>query len=137
MQISVNQGQFENDIIPDRRTAGQVADRSIGRVLSCNGARATIGTIIPRAGTATPEAWTIGRMISINLGRSRIVGMVYAEGGRTYFQTGMADNPVHIEVELLGEVLEAEGGRTYFQTGITTYPPVGAIAHRIRALDLA
>lgn len=137
MQISVNQGQFENDIIPDRRTAGQVADRSIGRVLSCNGARATIGTIIPRAGTATPEAWTIGRMISINLGRSRIVGMVYEIKAVREFWDELADNPVHIEVELLGEVLETEGGRTTFQTGITTYPPVGAIAHRIRAHDLA
>ncbi len=137
MQLAVNKGPFETDIVPERRDIAQVADRSIGRVLACNGARATIGTTLPRSGTPGPDTWTIGRMISINLGRSRIVGIVYEIRAVRENWDEQADNAVHIDVELLGEVLDNEGGRPYFQNGITTYPAIGAIAHRIRAGDLA
>lgn len=137
MQLAANKSQFDDDISPDRRDAGQVADRSIGRVLSCNGARATIGTLLPRSGAPGPDAWTIGRLISISLGQSRVVGVVYQV--RTVEQSWdeQAANAVHIEVELLGEVIEGTNGRSRFQSGITTYPSAGALAHRIRAGDLA
>lgn len=137
MQLAVNQGRFEADTMPDRRDPNQVVDRAIGRVLSCTGARATIATFMPRAGAPATDAWAVGKMISINLGRSRIVGMVYEIRAVNGVWDEKEDNPVHILVELLGEVLPTADGREGFQTGITTYPPVGAIAHRIRTTDLA
>lgn len=137
MQLAVNQGGFESDLTPDRRDPGQAPDRALGHVLACNGSRATIGTTFAEGGRSTQEAWAVGRMISINRGRSRIVGIVYEVKAVEQSWRERGDNEVHIEVELVGEVLEAADGRQRFQSGITSYPPVGAVAHRIRAGDLA
>jgi len=76
-------------------------------------------------------------MISINLGRTRIVGLVYEMSAVNAVWDEGADNAIHVQVELLGEVTEGADGRTSFQSGISTYPPIGAVAHRIRAGDLA
>ncbi|RDJ23234.1 DUF87 domain-containing protein [Bosea caraganae] len=137
MQLAVNKSGFENDLSPDRRDLGQGPDRALGHVLACNGARATIGATLEQGSRIPQEAWTVGRMISINLGHSRIVGIVYQIKAVEQSWDDRGANDVHVEVELVGEVLEGGDGRQRFQSGITTYPPVGAVAHRIRAGDLA
>lgn len=137
MQLAVNKSGFENDLSPDRRDPLQTPDRTLGRVLACNGGRATVGATLDQGGRIPQEAWAVGRMISINVGRSRVVGIVYQVKAVDDSWNERSDNIVHVEVELAGEVLEGEDGRERFQSGITNYPPVGALAHRIRAGDLA
>jgi len=137
MQLAVKTGAFEADAAPDRREAGQQPDRALGRVVSCQGSRATILGAVSGNGLIGPDSWTIGRMISINLGNSRIVGLVYELRSVRPAWEEAGDNAIQIEVELLGEVIENADGSARFQSGISSYPPIGAIAHRIRAGDLA
>lgn len=137
VQPAVNVGTATGDAMPERRDRNQDAGRSLGRVVSCDGSRATIASAVAGAGRLGPESWTVGRMISINLGATRIVGLVYEINAADGLWNEAADNVIHINVELLGEVTEGEDGRSHFQSGISTYPPIGTIAHRIRAGDLA
>ena len=137
MQLAVKSGTFETDVTRDRRDTSQDPDRSLGRVVSCDGSRATIASTVAGMARLGPDSWTVGRMISINLGRTRIVGLVYEMSAVNALWDEGADNAIHVQVELLGEVSENADGRTSFQSGISTYPPIGAVAHRIRAGDLA
>jgi DNA helicase HerA-like ATPase len=137
VQLAVKSGTFETDLTRDRRDTAQDPDRSLGRVVSCDGSRATIASTVAGIARLGPESWTVGRMISINLGRTRIVGLVYEMSAVNAVWDEGADNAIHVQVELLGEVTEGADGRTSFQSGISTYPPIGAVAHRIRAGDLA
>ncbi len=136
MQLAVKSGNFEHDLVPDRRDAGQMAERALGRVISCDGSRATIASAVSGASRLGPDSWTIGKMISINLGHARLVGLVYRIQAVKSDWQEQGDNAIHIDVELLGEVVEQDG-RPHFQSGISTYPPIGTIAHRIRSGDLA
>jgi hypothetical protein len=137
VQLAVKSGTFETDLTRDRRDTAQEPDRSLGRVVSCDGSRATIASTVTGIARLGSESWTVGRMISINLGRTRIVGLVYEMSAVNAVWDEGADNAIHVQVELLGEVTESADGRTSFQSGISTYPPIGAVAHRIRAGDLA
>lgn len=128
---------FETEVTRDRRDHAQEPDRSLGRVVSCDGSRATIASTVAGMARLGPESWTVGRMISINLGRTRIVGLVYEMSAVNAVWDEGADNAIHVQVELLGEVIERADGGTSFQSGISTYPPIGAVAHRIRSGDLA
>ncbi len=137
MQLAVKSGAFENEIQADRRDPGQGTERVLGRVVSCDGSRAVIASAASSGGRLGPDAWTIGRMVSINLGATRVVALVYevASVGAVWNEAG--ENPIHVKVELLGEVSESEGEPARFRSGISVYPPVGAMAHRIRTGDLA
>lgn len=137
MQLAVKTGLFENEITSDRRDLSQDAERSLGRVVSCDGSRATIASTVSGMARLGPESWAVGRMISINLGQTRIVGLVYEMRAVNPVWDEAADNIIHVQIELLGEVTESAEGRARFQSGISTYPPIGAIAHRIRTGDLA
>jgi DNA helicase HerA-like ATPase len=120
----------------ERRDGMRPGNRMLGRVVACNGSRATIAAVAEDGGTDLTELWSVGRLISISVGRNRVVALAYS------MQTGSKnwgegdDNEFLIEVELLGEVHVSEGGREVFSTGISCYPYLGAIAHRIRAADL-
>ena len=59
----------------ERRDGAQPDSRVLGRVVQCDGARATLSASIDDSGAAT-GTWTVGRMISINLGVIRTVGMI-------------------------------------------------------------
>lgn len=137
MQLAVKTGQFETDIANDRRDSGQPLERVIGRVIGCDGARATILSAVSTASWLAADAWAIGKLISINLGHSRIVALVYKVHAVETAWTDEAENAIRVEVEFLGEVLDGGDAPARFQSGITGYPPIGAIAHRIRAVDLA
>ncbi|MGO4402701.1 ATP-binding protein [Bosea sp. RAF48] len=136
MQLPLNNAAFHTDITPDRRNAGQPPERALGRVIACDGSRATILSAVSTGNWQASDAWAIGRMVSINLGQSRIVALVYKLHAVEPAWTD-GENPIQVEVEFLGEVLEKSDGSMRFQSGITGYPPIGAVAHRIRAGDLA
>ena len=62
----------------ERRDETQSDVRLLGHVIRCGGARATLAAeVSPDDGMATMDQWVVGRMISINLGATRTVGLVY------------------------------------------------------------
>ena len=120
----------------DRRDDQNPGNRFLGRVVACSGSRATIAAVAEAGGTELAELWSVGRLISISVGRNRVVALVYSmnTGSRSWGEG--EDNFFQIETELLGEVRVDEDGREQFSTGISRYPYLGAIAHRIRSSDL-
>lgn len=122
----------------ERRDAGQDERRILGNVVQCDGARAVISAYADAGEEATAGRWTVGRMISINLGATRTVGLVYAidKSDRAWNLEGQ--NAIEVSVELVGEVRDGlePGAKPVFDRGITNYPHIGALAHRIRSRDL-
>lgn len=120
----------------DRRDRMHPGYRMLGRVVACNGSRATIAAVAEEGSTDLTELWSVGRLISISVGANRVVALAYSmqTGSRDWGEE--ADNYFLIEVELLGEVHKGLSGQDEFSTGISRYPYLGAVAHRIRAADL-
>lgn len=117
----------------ERRDRAQPNERLLGRVVQCDGARATLHAFVDD-GAANP-IWTVGRLISVNLGTIRTVGLVYDIAAHQGAWDASSPNAITIRLELIGEVTD-RNGRAVFNRGITAYPHIGAIAHRIRARDL-
>ncbi|TGV79082.1 DUF87 domain-containing protein, partial [Mesorhizobium sp. M00.F.Ca.ET.149.01.1.1] len=122
----------------ERRNAQQNDKRILGNVVQCDGARATISAHAEDTEGAVTGLWTVGKMISINLGSTRTVGLVYAIGKSDRAWNHEGQNPIEVSVELVGEVRDGAepGSKPVFDRGITTYPHIGAVAHRIRSRDL-
>ena len=121
----------------ERRNGTQSDSRVLGHVIHCDGAHATLTAFACDQQAQVLGQWTVGRMISINLGSIRTVGLVYSIETAAQGWEAEGANPINVRVELVGEVRDTEGGRPVFDRGITNYPHIGAIAHRIRARDLA
>jgi len=120
----------------DRRDVLAPGNRFLGRVVACSGSRATIAAVAEAGGTDLTELWSVGRLISITVGRNRVVALVYSMNTGTHAWGEGEDNYFKIETELLGEVRVDEDGTEQFSTGISRYPYLGAVAHRIRSADL-
>ncbi len=120
----------------DRRIDEQPAKRILGTVIAVNGARATIATKAHNPEQLAIDAWGIGKLISISLGASRIVGMVYEMKVESGVFESDGETTLIIQAELVGEVFETEDKRLMFRRGIANYPWLGAPAHRIRSSDL-
>ncbi|WP_174552532.1 ATP-binding protein [Sinorhizobium glycinis] len=112
-------------------------NRFLGRVVACNGSRATIAAVAERGETSLSELWSVGRLISISVGTNRVVALVCSMQTAAEEWSEETNNTFRIEVELMGEVFMGPDGREEFSAGISRYPYLGAIAHRIRATDLA
>ncbi|MCT7376026.1 ATP-binding protein [Chelativorans salis] len=119
----------------ERRMAGQPAARVLGHVVQCDGARAVIAATIGKDEVGIAGTWTVGKLISINLGTTRTVGLIYAIERPQRRWDDEGGNPIMVCVELIGEVRDGDGA-PIFDRGITEYPHIGALAHRIRARDL-
>ena len=119
----------------ERRAQAQPLERLLGRVVYCDGARATITALASDAQGEATGLWAVGKMISINLGETRTVGLVYALDRPGHGWNENAENTVQVNVELIGEIRDIDR-RPVFDRGITVYPQIGAPAHRIRAADL-
>ena len=130
-------GPGQNTILPEADAERRASGRILGHVVHCTGSRAMVA-----ASTASEEdveqRWAVGRLVTINQGTSRIVGLVFAIETPEYKWTADGENFVQVSIELVGEVKDHPATRRpYFDRGITNYPQIGAIAHRIRAADLA
>lgn len=121
----------------ERRDTLKRGNRFLGRVVACSGSRATIAAIAENGETTLSELWSVGRLISITVGENRVVALVYSMQTATNEWGEEIDNVFRVEVELMGEVHIGVSGREEFSAGISAYPHLGAIAHRIRAADLA
>ena len=124
-------------ISQERRDAHQNDKRILGHVVKCDGARATIAAFADTLDGEVTRQWTVGKMISINLGETRTVGLVYGIGKADATWHADQQNPIEVHVELIGEVRDSDGSKPTFDRGITAYPHIGAIAHRIRSRDLS
>jgi DNA helicase HerA-like ATPase len=122
----------------ERRDASQNDRRILGNVVHCDGSRAIISAYADELEGVSTSHWRVGRMISINLGTTRTVGLVYAIGKTDHAWSEAGGNLIEVKVELVGEVRDAPeaGQKPTFDRGITNYPHIGAIAHRIRSRDL-
>jgi len=124
-------------IVQERRDTIQGEKRILGHVVHCDGARATIAAFADTEEGAVTAHWTVGRMISINLGAARTVGLVYSISKSDLAWSEGAQNAIEVSVELIGEVRDREEHQLpVFDRGITTYPHIGAMAHGIRSRDL-
>ncbi len=120
----------------DRRDARQPSERLIGRIVACDGSRATIAaSAASLVGTAT-DFWSIGRLISISMGQTRVVGLVCEMSATANVWAEGLENEIHVKVELVGEIVDRSDGKLEFRRGISAYPNLGAVAHRIRVTDL-
>lgn len=136
MQMFVAKESLDISAQHERRDVAQKADRALGFVVACNGARATIATESSVTTADLHHSWAIGKMISINLGTSRVACMVYQIHSPEKAWKTNGVNAIHVEVEFLGAVVDLPDGRTEFRRGISDYPHLGAPAHRIRQSDL-
>jgi uncharacterized protein len=128
--------QSEQSHEADRRSEHQPAERQIGRIVFCDGARATIATDGGSLDGARTDYWSIGKLISISMGETRVVGLVYSMQTRDHHWTDTEDNIINIQIELVGEIFTQPSGAAAFRKGVTAYPHIGAVAHRIRGTDL-
>ena len=119
----------------ERRDHNQPSERLIGRLISCTGSRGVISTSATNLSGTTADFWSIGRLISINIGSSRIVGIVYEMNTSSDLWSDTIANIIYVKVELVGEISDTPQGPV-FRRGVTSYPYLGAVAHRIRVGDL-
>ncbi|KQS72681.1 ATPase [Rhizobium sp. Leaf371] len=121
----------------DRRDTVARGNRFLGRVIACNGSRATIAALAENGETSLTELWSVGRLVSITVGTNRVVALVSSMRTSDDNWAEQQDNVFRIDVELVGEVRVDIDGREGFSAGISQYPYLGAVAHRIRTADLA
>ncbi|QDY99245.1 ATP-binding protein [Nitratireductor mangrovi] len=121
----------------ERRDPQQPDARMLGRVIHCDGARATIASYVDAAADAPTNLWNIGKLISVSTGQTRLVGLVCSIETPSGLWADQGHNPIKVHLELIGEVSDEPGTRKpIFDRGITVYPTIGAIAHQIRKRDL-
>ena len=120
----------------DRRDTLKPGNRFLGRVVACSGARATVSAIAENGSTELSELWSVGRLISISVGKNRVVALVCSMNTNVDGWREGEDNVMHIEVELVGEIRPGENGQSEFSAGISQSPYLGAIVHRMRSSDL-
>ncbi len=121
---------FDND-------KGIQRNRTNGYVISCDGKIAVITAMSKIESSVSQDYWSVGQLISVNVGISRIVGLIFkleSPGDQWKIDS---DNPINVHIELIGEIIDNEQGHPSFKSGISNYPHLGAIAHRIRNVDLA
>ncbi len=95
--------------LQERRGADQNDKRILGNVVQCDGARATISAYAEDADGAVTGQWTVGKMVSINLGATRTVGLVYEIGKSDRAWSSEGQNPIEVRVELIGETTPSIG----------------------------
>ena len=83
------------------------------------------------------EGWSVGSLISVVHEASRLVGVVCELKAPSLSWSEEGVNHLLVKIELSGEIIDEEPGKPVFFRGIRSFPALGAIAHRIRASDLA
>jgi hypothetical protein len=106
--------------------------RVIGRLVALNGTQGVISCPLE-----TAEAdWSVGHLITIVHKTARVVGAVcdVETDDRRWSATEV--NTAQVTIELAGEIVDDLSGAPYFHRGVSSFPSLGAPAHRIRADDL-
>lgn len=122
----------------DRRDGLKPGNRFLGRVVGCNGSRATIAAVAENGETSLTELWSVGKLVSISVGSNRVVALVYSMQTISEGWGEEASNTFRIEVELMGEVQVGPDGREAFSpasaaTPISELLPIGSASVTSRA----
>lgn len=112
-------------------------DRPEAFITDSDGTMATVMGDTRCVDTVTGLAWAVGRMLSIVVGKNRIVAMICSIEMPDGEPTEAGHKPLRFRVEMQGEVQDRGNGGTSFQKGISSYPGAGCPVHQIRAGDLA
>lgn len=111
-------------------------NRTEGHVIECDGNRAVISADVEPGGAVSEDYWSVGTLITIRADSRRTVGMLYQIESVEQFWQSKTPNKVRLHVELVGEIGDDADGRPVFNGGLSSYPHLGAAAHRIRNADL-
>jgi hypothetical protein len=107
--------------------------RLIGHLVSLNG---TQGVISCRLEGGEDCARSVGHLITIVHRTSRLVGVVCVIGTNDGRWSETEVNTARVTIELSGEIIDDASGAPVFSRGVSSFPSLGAAAHRIRADDL-
>ncbi len=127
---------FERSV-EERRDPLQPDRREIGRLVSCSGGQGVVSINVFNSEHVSLDFWSIGRLISVAMDKRRIIAVVFEMKTVLDAWNEIDGNTVHFHVELVGEIVDDASGKAIFSRGITSYPNIGAIAHRVRTSDLA
>jgi uncharacterized protein len=107
--------------------------RIVGRLVALSGTRGVVDCRLDPAG----EDWSVGHLITVSDRNVRMVGVVTevatVDGKWVEGETNIA----RLTCELGGEIIDEPPEIPVFYRGIRSYPPLGAIVHRIRSADLS
>ena len=126
-----------------KRIAEEAREREFSRartrafVIQCDGEHAIISAKAQEGVKDMENYWSVGQLISIQVGMSRVVGLsCKVEVNHSEWSVDGA-NEIHVTLELVGEIVAGQDGADdRFSSGIANYPQMGCIAHRIRSSDL-
>ena len=104
----------------------------IGRLVALNGTQGVISCPLD----TSEEDWSVGHLISIVHKTARLVGAVCDVETHDGRWSSTAVNTARVTIELNGEIVDDLSGAPYFHRGVSSFPSLGAAAHRIRADDL-
>lgn len=131
------QEQNPENTTPANTDDGFKRNRTEGFIIQCDGEMAVVTATAGKSISASDDYWTVGQLISVIVGDNRIVGLIYRVEAPTNAWENDGDNQINIHIELVGEIVTKQDGKISFNSGISTYPHLGAVAHRIRTADLA
>jgi DNA helicase HerA-like ATPase len=132
--ITIKKNNMNLAVSTERRDIPDVG-RRLGYVVSCSGSKVQIASVIPKGDTELSKSWSVGRLVSIAVGESRVVALVSSMRMPEGNWNLDGSNTLNVEAELVGEV-RPDLDRIIFSTGISQYPYLGAPTHDIRAEDL-
>ena len=132
--ITVNNKNINLAVTTERRDVVEKR-RVLGHAISCSGSKVQIASVIPKDDVEFSMSWSVGRLVSIAVGESRVVALVSSMRMPDGNWNLEGSNTLNIEAELVGEV-RPDLDNVIFSTGISQYPYLGAPVHDIRANDL-
>ncbi|WP_161139966.1 ATP-binding protein [Propylenella binzhouense] len=108
----------------------------IGRVVSVDGAHAVITAprSDPEALAGEESPLSVGKLLSINAGPVRVIGVIYATAAANQGGQEGEIGPTLVKVELVGQI--RDGAKPVFERGIQHYPPIGAGVLPVGPTDL-
>ncbi len=104
----------------------------IGRLVALNGTQGVISCPLETG----EEDWSVGHLITIAHKTARLVGAVCDVETHDGRWSATEVNTARVTIELNGEIADDSSGEPVFHRGVSSFPSLGAPAHRIRADDL-
>ncbi|MBO6918290.1 MAG: ATP-binding protein [Rhizobiaceae bacterium] len=132
--MTVNNKNLSLAVTTERRDVVEKR-RVLGHAISCSGSKVQIASVIPKDDVEFSMSWSVGRLVSIAVGESRVVALVSSMRMPDGNWNLEGSNTLNVEAELVGEV-RPDLDKVIFSTGISQYPYLGAPVHDIRANDL-
>jgi DNA helicase HerA-like ATPase len=116
----------------DHGDAGPAQARPIGRLVSLTGTHGVIDCRLDPEG----EDWSIGHLIAMAHHGARLIGAISEIATLDGRWTEGEPNVARVRFELSGEIIDHETEPSVFHRGVRSFPPLGAIARRMKAEDL-